>query len=391
MATVPERDRPVAQRRGEGERERQVQAGLGDGEAAGEVGVDVVEPRADAGPPAEDRDSRPSRFGSSPLALRAACRSRPARPAPGPRRARPAALQRRGDDAARARRSACSARNARAGSRDLEQPAVGHLEDADLLGRAEPVLRRADQAQGRVALALEGDDGVDEVLQRLGPGDRRRPWSRGRRGRPRCRRPWRSSISRTRRLADLADAAGGAVELVDRRGLDRVDDDERRARSRRATSTIRPTSCSARTWTSRRRPARRAGRGGRPGGGPGPPIPRRSRTGPAPAAMPGRGLEQERRLADARLAAEQDERARARARRRGRGRARRCRSASAGASASPMSARATGVGRAGTDRGRAAARARRSRTTVSTRVFQPPQARHWPSQRRKASPQDWQT
>ena len=34
---------------------------------------------------------------------------------------------------------------------------------------------------------------------------------------------------------------------------------------------------------------------------------------------------------------------------------------------------------------------RRDRTRVSTRLFQPPQARHWPSQRRKASPQLWQT
>src|SRR6476661_9898011 len=32
-----------------------------------------------------------------------------------------------------------------------------------------------------------------------------------------------------------------------------------------------------------------------------------------------------------------------------------------------------------------------SRTTVSTSVFQPLQARHWPSQRRNASPHDWQT
>jgi hypothetical protein len=30
-------------------------------------------------------------------------------------------------------------------------------------------------------------------------------------------------------------------------------------------------------------------------------------------------------------------------------------------------------------------------TTVSTREFQAPQARHWPSQRRKDSLQVWQT
>ena len=117
-------DRPVAQRRGQGERERQVEAGLVDGQAAGEVGVDVVAAEADAGPPAEDRDEQASRLGSMPLRLaRRACRSRSARRAPGPRRAAagcPRASARRRCPGAG---SSCSARNARAGSATSRRPA----------------------------------------------------------------------------------------------------------------------------------------------------------------------------------------------------------------------------------------------------------------------------
>ena len=179
-----------------------------------------------------------------------------------------------------------------------------------------------------VPLALEVDDRVDEVLERLGPGDRavlghvadedhRDPVALG------------EVHQAERRFADLADAAGRAVELVDGRGLDRIDDDERRSLDR-ATSTIRPTSCSARTRTPLARRRRRAARGARPAAGPGPATPRPTaystpRAVGRRAGEPGRGLEQERGLADPGLAAEEDERARARVRRRGRGRARRCR------------------------------------------------------------------
>ena len=110
-----------------------------------------------------------------------------------------------------------------------------------------------------------------------------------------------------------------------------------------------------------------------------------------PRAQAGRDLEQERRLADAGLAADQHERTRheaaaehaveladarragAAGRHRRRRRARRARRRRAGV------APPAGRGRAG------------SRTSVSTRLFQTPQLRHWPSQRRKASPQLWQT
>ena len=230
-----------------------------------------------------------------------ACRSRPARRAPGPRRGAAGCPR-----ASARRRCPAPARDARPGTRGPDRstssrPCAGHLEDADLLGRAEAVLGRADQPQRRVALALDRDDRVDEVLEGLGPGDRavlghvpdeddRDALALG------------EVHQADGRLADLADAAGRAVELVDRRGLDRVDDDERRSHA--VGRPRRSTRCRARPGP--RRAARdrpRAGRAARRAGGPGRPTPRRSRTAPA-AADAGGDLEQQRRLADPGLAAD---------------------------------------------------------------------------------------
>ena len=153
---------------------------------------------------------------------------------------------------------------------DLHQPGVVHLEDADLVGRAEAVLGRPQQAHRGVPLALEADHRVDQVLERLGPGDRAvlgdvpdeddgDPVALG------------QVHQAQRRLAHLADAAGRAVELVDGRRLDRIDDDERRSRS---------------TGRPRRSDRRRA----RPG--PGSALPRRRRAGrdASPAAGSGQAI-----------------------------------------------------------------------------------------------------
>ena len=102
--------------------------------------------------------------------------------------------------------------------------------------------------------------------------------------------------------------------------------------------------------------------------------------------QPGRGLEQERRLADARLATDEDQRAR---------------HEPAAQDAVELvdpeaQARQVAVGDRGEADGRATARAGRAGPRpcaaraargrrVSTRLFQPPQARHWPSQRRNDS------
>ena len=54
---------------------------------------------------------------------------------------------------------------------DLAQASRRHLEHADLVGGAEPVLGRAQDAEGVAAVALEIEHGVDHVLDHLGAGD----------------------------------------------------------------------------------------------------------------------------------------------------------------------------------------------------------------------------
>ena len=54
---------------------------------------------------------------------------------------------------------------------DLAQALVRHLEDADLVGRAEAVLDRAQDAEVMAAFALEIEHGVDHVLDDARAGD----------------------------------------------------------------------------------------------------------------------------------------------------------------------------------------------------------------------------
>ena len=49
--------------------------------------------------------------------------------------------------------------------------AATHLEDADLVGRAEAVFDRAQDAIGVVPVAFEVEDGIDDVLEHARPGD----------------------------------------------------------------------------------------------------------------------------------------------------------------------------------------------------------------------------
>ena len=60
----------------------------------------------------------------------------------------------------------------RRGIGDADEPGRGHLEDGELVRRAEAVLRRAQHAVGVVAVALELEHAVDEVLEHARPGDR---------------------------------------------------------------------------------------------------------------------------------------------------------------------------------------------------------------------------
>ena len=114
-----------------------------------------------------------------------------------------------------------------------------------------------------------------------------------------------------RALADLRERARDRVEHRRVHGLDRVDrEDRRRARRVRVREDLARRRSRRRSVSVRlapRRPGARASRSARP-------TPRRSRTArrprAAPSRQPGERLDQQRRLADARIAAEQHELAR---------------------------------------------------------------------------------
>ena len=60
----------------------------------------------------------------------------------------------------------------RRGIEHLDQTVVAHLEHAGIVGGAEPVLDRADRPVGPLALALELQHAVDQVLEHARPGQR---------------------------------------------------------------------------------------------------------------------------------------------------------------------------------------------------------------------------
>ena len=230
---------------------------------------------------------------------------------------RPRALERGPGDAA-GRVLIGSGQECPAGVDDLRQSALRHLEDTDFLGGAETVLGSAEQSQGRGPLALEIQHRVDEVLQRLGPGqgavlgyvadeDDRDSFSLGHLHEPKGA------------LADLADAACGPLQLIDGHRLDRVDDQRNRPclsgqvddptylrlghdRNAIASGAFKQTKASrSQTNLSGRLLAGGvqylAALAARAAGA----VPRATAT----EREPGRGLQQQRGLADARLAAKQ--------------------------------------------------------------------------------------
>ena len=111
------------------------------------------------------------------------------------------------------------------------QSVAGHLVNADFVGRAEAVLDRAQNPERMAALALEVQDGVDHVLDHFGAGDRaflgdvadednRRPPALG------------QPDQLLRRAAHLRHRARGGFERVQIHGLDGIDDQQiRRSRS----------------------------------------------------------------------------------------------------------------------------------------------------------------
>ena len=89
-------------------------------------------------------------------------------------------------------------RNSPLGSASPMDAVVGELEAADLVGRPEAVLHRADHAQRRVALALEVQHDVHEVLEQPRPGDRAVLGDVADQDDGHARGPWRPGSARRR-------------------------------------------------------------------------------------------------------------------------------------------------------------------------------------------------
>ena len=83
---------------------------------------------------------------------------------------RPRPLERAGDGGADLALDGAAEELRRLGHAD--EPGAGHLEDGELVRRAEAVLRRAQDAMLVVAVALELEHAVDEVLEHARAGDR---------------------------------------------------------------------------------------------------------------------------------------------------------------------------------------------------------------------------
>ena len=153
-------------------RDRQIGGRLGDAVAAGDVEIDVVlcrsarrnAPRAPRAPSTAARASQPttarrgvpSDEGATSAWISTSTGRVPSMPA---NTAAPGALALR------------SPRNSSDGLATSRRPLVRHFEHADLVGRPEAVLHRAQDAEVMAAFALEIEHGVDHVLDDARAGD----------------------------------------------------------------------------------------------------------------------------------------------------------------------------------------------------------------------------
>ena len=140
-------------RRGDRERDREVCPGLVDAQTAGDVDEDVGGAEGDAGMPERTATIIASRFGSTPVPTRLGmARSVGATSAWISSRIGRVPSSTQATAAPTSPRQRLAEELATVG--DADEPLAGHLEDAELVGRAEPVLRRAEDAMCVVAVAL---------------------------------------------------------------------------------------------------------------------------------------------------------------------------------------------------------------------------------------------
>ena len=206
-AAPARRQRDAARGARDGERDREVGARLVDPHAADDVDEHVRGADPDAGVAAEHGEHEREAVAVDPVARPAAAARAPtATRAPGPRRAAAASPPSR-----RARRCPARAsprrRSARWRRATSTRPPVAHLEDADVVRRAEAVLQRAQRAVGALALALELQHAVDEVLEHARAGERALLRDVADEQDRDAARAWRRRVIRVGDLAHLADGA----------------------------------------------------------------------------------------------------------------------------------------------------------------------------------------
>ena len=209
-AAKPSRDRHATRRRRDRERHGEIGARLLDAHSAGDVDEHVGARERHARVAAEDGDDHrePLRVdtGPDPSRHREIGRSDERLDL---EQDRPCALERTRHgrpDLARARRAEELRRVGHA-----DETGGRHLEDAELVRRAEPILRRPQDAVLVVAVAFELQDAVDEVLEDARAGDRAvlRDVADEHRGH---RRLLRDAEQPACRLAHLRDRAGSRAE-----------------------------------------------------------------------------------------------------------------------------------------------------------------------------------
>ena len=149
--------------RGDRERDRQVGGRLVDAHAAGDVDEDVGLAERDPRVPPSTATIIARRFGSTPSRRAAAWRGRRRTSAWISRRKRARPLERARDGRARSPPATSAEERRRIGHAD--EPVAGHLEDAELVRRAEAVLHGAQDPVRAIAVALELEHAVDQVLE----------------------------------------------------------------------------------------------------------------------------------------------------------------------------------------------------------------------------------
>src|SRR5437763_11365253 len=150
-------------RRGDRKADREICAGLVDAHAAGNIDEGVGGAERDASMSAEHGDDHRQPLGidaGADAARHGEIRGRDERL--DLEQDRPRSLQRAGDGGADFPLAAAEELRR---VRYADEPIAGHLEDAELVGRAEAVLRRPQNTVSVVAVALELEHTIDEVLE----------------------------------------------------------------------------------------------------------------------------------------------------------------------------------------------------------------------------------